>query len=403
MLKRARSKTSSEKAVSKTIAPPPGTHPVFFEYIMKQAADAKAFMAENPEAFNYKPLPKGPAAPVAPPGTHPAFFDYIMKQAAAAKEFISDNPQAFNYKPLPKGPVAPVAPPGTHPAFFEYIMAQAAAAKEFISANPQAFNYKPLPKGPLPAAAPVAPPGTHPAFFDYIMAQAADAKAFKAANPTAFDYTPLPKGPMPLVINVERYINMFERAKQKKSAKASRYAKAPPGTHPAFFDYIMKQAAEAKEFIEANAAAFAYQPLPRKFSNTSPSPQLGVHRLSPLAATPRVSRLKAMPDDAGAGEAPQTDQYGRQVWTDDLDKNKLSTRAKTQFKNNVPFSADMYDTIKSAIELLTDRIQADNPQPLDEEEAQWLENAVEVIIADAQMYGAPAKPVRREYPDEEEG
>ena len=63
----------------------------------------------------------------------------------------------------------------------------------------------------------------------------------------------------------------------------------------------------------------------------------------------------------------------------------------------------MYDTIKSAIELLTDRIQAENPQPMGEDEAEWLKNAVEVIIADAQMYGAPAKPVRREHPDEETG
>jgi hypothetical protein len=283
------------------------------------------------------------------------------------------------------------APPGTHPAFFEYIMQQAAAAKEFINANPQAFDYKPLPKGPLPAAAPVAPPGTHPAFFEYIMAQAADAKAFKAANPGAFDYKPLPKGPMTQVVNnVEKYVNMFERAKQKKKDKTSQYTKAPPGTHPAFFDYIMKQAAEAKEFIEANAAAFAYQPLPR-------------NRLSSLATTSRVSRLNAMSDDTSAEETPQLDQYGRQMWTDDVDKDKLSTRAKTQFKNNVPFSADMYDTIKSAIELLTDRIQAENPQPMGEDEAEWLKNAVEVIIADAQMYGAPAKPVRREHPDEETG
>ena len=95
------------------------------------------------------------------------------------------------------------------------------------------------------------------------------------------------------------------------------------------------------------------------------------------------------------------------------DKVPKSAKEKASFKNQVPFREDVYDTIKGAIELLTKRLNMKKDMTaidisklsLDEkaalsmktlaaDEAQWLAAAVEVIIADAYMYGPPVRPVK---------
>lgn len=67
-----------------------------------------------------------------------------------------------------------------------------------------------------------------------------------------------------------------------------------------------------------------------------------------------------------------------------------TAREKAQFKNKIPFDENMYEVLKTAIELLSKRING--PEPLSADEAGWLLNAVEAILADANMYGPPPKP-----------
>ena len=87
-----------------------------------------------------------------------------------------------------------------------------------------------------------------------------------------------------------------------------------------------------------------------------------------------------------------------------------SAREKAAFKNQVPFSDDLYEMIKNSIEILnkrllisTNRHKDPSTLSIDEaaelrikslttEEALWLTQAVEVIIADAQKFGPPEKP-----------
>ena len=67
-----------------------------------------------------------------------------------------------------------------------------------------------------------------------------------------------------------------------------------------------------------------------------------------------------------------------------------TAREKAQFKNKIPFDESMYEVLKTAIELLSRRING--PDPLSSDEAAWLLTAVEIIIADAHTYGPPPKP-----------
>jgi hypothetical protein len=71
-----------------------------------------------------------------------------------------------------------------------------------------------------------------------------------------------------------------------------------------------------------------------------------------------------------------------------------TARDMTDFKNKVPFSAEIYETIKGSIEVLNTRIQGQ--EPLTREEAEWLILAVDEIVADAHKYGPPPRPVNTE-------
>lgn len=86
------------------------------------------------------------------------------------------------------------------------------------------------------------------------------------------------------------------------------------------------------------------------------------------------------------------------------DTSPKSAKQKAAFKNNVPFSDDVYETMKSSIDLLTRRMkkrEAGKDMSIDEaneatsgltiEEAKWLSNAVEILIEDAYKYGPPLR------------
>ena len=81
-----------------------------------------------------------------------------------------------------------------------------------------------------------------------------------------------------------------------------------------------------------------------------------------------------------------------------------TARERVSFKNKVPFSDDMYSTLKRAIELLSDRVRVDlsatQGVPLSKDDAAWLATAVEAIITDAKMYGPPVRPERIPSPDQ---
>lgn len=108
------------------------------------------------------------------------------------------------------------------------------------------------------------------------------------------------------------------------------------------------------------------------------------------------------PKKQGAGASPaattavapastQVASREKQSWESNTDG--LSVKAKQEFKNKVPFSGDMYETIKTAVGLLSARSSADKTL-LTSEEAEWFSDAVEAIIEDANMYGPP-KPTAR--------
>lgn len=74
----------------------------------------------------------------------------------------------------------------------------------------------------------------------------------------------------------------------------------------------------------------------------------------------------------------------------------IPSSGKSDFSKKVPFSEDMYKTIKRAIELLSAR--STNEQPLSIEDAKWLKDAVDVIIEDAHKQGPPPPPPRATQP-----
>jgi hypothetical protein len=86
------------------------------------------------------------------------------------------------------------------------------------------------------------------------------------------------------------------------------------------------------------------------------------------------------------------------------DTSPKSAKQKAAFKNNVPFDDDVYETMKSSIDLLSRRMkkrEAGKDMSIDEaseatsgltiEEAKWLSNAVEILIEDAYKYGPPLR------------
>jgi len=80
----------------------------------------------------------------------------------------------------------------------------------------------------------------------------------------------------------------------------------------------------------------------------------------------------------------------KQAW---VPTNEPKTaREKASFKNKIPFNEEMYEVLKSSIELLSDRMST--KQPLTVDQVTWLSDAVEIIISDAKMFGPPARPVR---------
>lgn len=87
----------------------------------------------------------------------------------------------------------------------------------------------------------------------------------------------------------------------------------------------------------------------------------------------------------------------KQAW---VSTNEPKTaREKASFKNKIPFNEEMYDVLKSSIEILSDRMSS--KQPLTPDQAAWLSEAVEVILSDAKMYGPPARPIRSAEDDVE--
>jgi hypothetical protein len=54
----------------------------------------------------------------------------------------------------------------------------------------------------------------------------------------------------------------------------------------------------------------------------------------------------------------------------------------------------MYEVLKTSIELLTERINTKKALTIDE--AAWLQNAVEIIVEDANLYGPPERPKKDE-------
>lgn len=69
-----------------------------------------------------------------------------------------------------------------------------------------------------------------------------------------------------------------------------------------------------------------------------------------------------------------------------------SSRDRAAFRNKIPFSEDMYNTMRKFIDILSKRIESNSPISM--EESSYLLEAVDIIIDDAKKYGPPVKPVR---------
>lgn len=121
---------------------------------------------------------------------------------------------------------------------------------------------------------------------------------------------------------------------------------------------------------------------------------------------PKKQNASVQPDaiPQAPSAVPQQEVAGgqqQQAW-EQADTESMSTRERAKFKNQVPFSEDMYETIKTCITMLSDRSNKENPKKLSADEAQWFKEAVEVILEDAHMYGPPKRPERMAAPPPEE-
>lgn len=99
----------------------------------------------------------------------------------------------------------------------------------------------------------------------------------------------------------------------------------------------------------------------------------------------------------------QVQSQGQQIaWDQQVDTESMSTREKAKFKNQVPFTEDMYETIKACVNILSDRSNKENPKRATQEEAMWFKDAIEAIIEDAHLYGPPKRPERAISPPDVE-
>ena len=87
---------------------------------------------------------------------------------------------------------------------------------------------------------------------------------------------------------------------------------------------------------------------------------------------------------------PPPAKISKQAWTPAPEPKTVRERAS--FKSKVPFNEEMYEILRTTIEILSDRIKS--KAPITSEQAVWLQDAVELIIADAQQYGPPPRPVQ---------
>ena len=87
---------------------------------------------------------------------------------------------------------------------------------------------------------------------------------------------------------------------------------------------------------------------------------------------------------------PPPANTSKQAWTPAPEPKTVRERAS--FKSKVPFNEEMYEILRTTIEILSDRIKS--KAAITSEQAAWLQDAVELIIADAQQYGPPPRPVR---------
>lgn len=69
-----------------------------------------------------------------------------------------------------------------------------------------------------------------------------------------------------------------------------------------------------------------------------------------------------------------------------------TSKGKPEFKHQVPFSEEMYETIKKTIEMLSE--QSKEPRPLTVDEAAWFRNAIDIIIEDAYKFSPPPRPIK---------
>lgn len=92
----------------------------------------------------------------------------------------------------------------------------------------------------------------------------------------------------------------------------------------------------------------------------------------------------------------------QKAWDQQVDTESMSTREKAKFKNQVPFTEDMYETIKACVNILSDRSNRENPKIPTQDEAMWFKDAIEAVIEDAHLYGPPKRPERTAAPPPEE-
>ena len=126
---------------------------------------------------------------------------------------------------------------------------------------------------------------------------------------------------------------------------------------------------------------------------------------------PRTATSTKTHRGAAASNDATPSSSGQSPWV--YDTSPKSAKEKASFRNQVPFKDDVYGTLKGSIELLTKRLAMNKDlsgveisklsideraamalKSLTVDEAQWLVDAVEVIIDDAYRYGPPPRPVK---------